>query len=134
MSPLCTSRHFNAALEPVAVGVQRMWLDRALAQTGRERPEADLIQNTKRHFEPDDQNAFDEAHLVPWGAALELVMRTIARMLAGSLPKNPCLVRLDREATRNQPFLAILACRPIRKLEPTPETGRSRGPIRTRRR
>jgi tetratricopeptide (TPR) repeat protein len=44
--------------------------------------EADRIQNTKRHFEPDDKNAFDEAHLVPWGAALELVMRTIARMLA----------------------------------------------------
>jgi hypothetical protein len=55
--------------------------------------EADLIQNTKRHFEPDDQIAFDEAHLVPWGAALELVMRTIARMLARLLPKKPCLVR-----------------------------------------
>src|ERR1700686_1218653 len=134
MSPLCTSRHFNAALEPVAVGVQRMWLDRALAQTGRERPEADLIQNTKRHLEPDDQIAFDEAHLVPWGAALELVMRTFARMLTRLLPKKPCLVRFDREATRISHFLAMLAFRPIRELEPTPETGRSRGPIRTRRR
>ena len=38
------------------------------------------------------------------GAALELVMRTIARKFARSLPKKPCLVRLDREATRYQTF------------------------------
>jgi hypothetical protein len=43
------------------------------------RPAADLIQNTKRYLELDDQNAFDEARLVLWGAALGLVMRTMAR-------------------------------------------------------
>jgi len=31
-----TSRHSIAPLEPVAVGVQRTWLDRALARTDRE--------------------------------------------------------------------------------------------------
>jgi hypothetical protein len=74
---------------------------------------------------------------MPVGPVLESlfeVMRTIARMLARLLPNMPCLVRLDREAARDQPLLAILACRPIRKLESAPETGRSRGPIRTRRR
>jgi hypothetical protein len=50
-------------------------------------PEAGLIQNTKRHFGPDDQIAFDEARLVLSGAALELVMRTIARKFARLLPK-----------------------------------------------
>jgi hypothetical protein len=30
------SRQFNTPLEPVAVGVQRTWLDRAPAQTDRE--------------------------------------------------------------------------------------------------
>jgi len=31
-----TLRHFNPPLEPVAVGVQRTWLDLALAHTDRE--------------------------------------------------------------------------------------------------
>jgi hypothetical protein len=40
------------------------------------------IQNTKRHFEPDDHTAFSEGRLLLSEQTLELVMRTMARKFA----------------------------------------------------